>query len=260
MKDFTLQSYLLYLKSIKSNFQYFLTFQDYLSSESKPENFCLLRHDVDRNPNAALEMSLLENKIGIRSTYYFRTKYIAFSEKIIKKISSMGHEIGYHYESLGDCNGDYELAYHDFVYNLNRLRSIVDITTISMHSQPLSRHDNRDLWRNKKYHKKLINELNILGEVYLDIDYSDISYITDAGRNWVVGENNLRDYVESNLSQSFHTSMDLLKYLATTDDKLIFSTHPERWPSSYRDYVISNFRDYIFNLGKKGLKKLHQIE
>ena len=72
MKDFTLKAYKEYLLCLKSQSVSFLTFEEFIQMESKPEDFCLIRHDVDRMPNRALKMAKLEKSIGIRSTYYFR--------------------------------------------------------------------------------------------------------------------------------------------------------------------------------------------
>jgi hypothetical protein len=38
---------------------------------NKSEQFCLVRHDVDRKPLNALKMAEIENKLGVKSTYYF---------------------------------------------------------------------------------------------------------------------------------------------------------------------------------------------
>ena len=258
MKDFTLSIYSLYLKAIKRNYEEILTFKDFLAMDKKPNKFCILRHDVDRNPLYALKMAKLENRLNISSTYYFRTKKNTFDKKIIKEIFSLGHEIGYHYESLGDCKGDFRLAYRDFVRNLESLRSLVQIKTVSMHGQPLSKFDNRDLWKKSKYHDLLTKDLLILGEIYLDIDYSNIAYLTDAGRNWLSNKDNLRDHVNSNINLNFHNPSELIKYFISSEDNLIFSTHPERWPFSGSGYLISYLRDKISNYGKFMLKQLYK--
>ena len=69
-------------------------------------------------------------------------------------------------------------ALKDFEYNLNKLRAVAPIKTISMHGRPLKSQDNRDLWREKESQSPL-KHVRVLGEVYLDIDYKDIAYIND---------------------------------------------------------------------------------
>ena len=92
-------------------------------------------------------MAELEHGLGIQSTYYFRVLY-TFKPEIIGKIRDLGHEVGYHYEVLSKANGDYEKAVELFEQELSEFRKIVDVKTISMHGSPLSRYDNRDLYRN----------------------------------------------------------------------------------------------------------------
>ena len=120
-----------------------------------PEKFILIRHDIDRRPRKALEMAILEREMGIRSSYYFRAKPHVFNPHIIKRISALGHEIGYHYECLSDTNGNIRMALNDFAYHLNRFRKIVPIKTIAMHGRPFKPYDNRDLWKNPVYRNKL---------------------------------------------------------------------------------------------------------
>jgi hypothetical protein len=184
MRDFTLNAYKLYLTSIQKNNIPFFRYDEFMSLNTLPEKFCLVRHDVDRKPENALKMALLEKSIGVKSTYYFRVKPSTYKPEIIKKIEKLGHEIGYHYESLSDTDGNIELAIEDFEKNLDSFRKIAKISTCSMHGRPLKPYDNRDIWRIKENHDLLTNKYNLLGEVYLDIDYTDIAYINDTGRNW----------------------------------------------------------------------------
>lgn len=65
MRDFTLDKYRIYLAAISNKIGIFLRFDNYIKLIEKPEKFCLIRHDVDRKPNAALEMAKIEQEIGI---------------------------------------------------------------------------------------------------------------------------------------------------------------------------------------------------
>ncbi|MEO0258424.1 MAG: hypothetical protein ABIM32_03190 [candidate division WOR-3 bacterium] len=73
-----------------------------------------LRHDVDYHPFKALEIAQMENKMGIRSTYYILPTafYYGFMDSIrgfirykfmlevYKRIYALGHEIGIHNDLL----------------------------------------------------------------------------------------------------------------------------------------------------------------
>lgn len=251
MRDFTLNAYRHYLDAIIKSYPRILRFDDYFTFDPKPASFCLIRHDVDRKPQNALRMARLEHSVGLKATYFFRTKKHTFISDIISAIASLGHEIGYHYESLSDAKGNMEKAMEDFGKNLARLRALVPVSTIAMHGRPLSAFDNRKIWDSPKQHSKLVDYYDLLGEVYLDVDYSDIAYISDTGRNWNPKRNNRRDFVDSQISVSFSTGKTLLDYLGhLPHPKLVFLTHPERWSENSIEYGIQYIKDTFINLIK----------
>ncbi len=250
--DFTISSYINYLNIISKKGYRFTRFDEYLKSKDLSHKICLIRHDVDRKPLNALKMAKIENKLGVKSTYYFRTKPHTFKINIIKEISSLGHEVGYHYESLSDTNGNIANAVKDFQENLYRMRRVVPVKTCAMHGRPLKKFDNRDIWRIKENHNYLINKLGILGEVYLDIVYKTIVYINDTGRNWESMKSNKRDKVDSNIYASFHNKQSLISFLETTNaKKIVFQVHPERWENNFFLWVFQLLTDKCINLSKK---------
>ncbi|MBK7091894.1 MAG: hypothetical protein IPH59_09250 [bacterium] len=70
----------------------------------KAEKYIYLRHDVDRSLEKALALALLEQQLGIKSTYFVRLHsryYNCYSFpglKALRDIRSAGHEIGLHTE------------------------------------------------------------------------------------------------------------------------------------------------------------------
>ena len=255
MRDFTLVKYEAYLNLIKKNELPFYLYSEFITLRIKPEKFSLIRHDVDRKPGNALKMAILEHEMGIKSTYYFRIKPYVFDREIIKKIENLGHEIGYHYESLSDENGDMEKAISNFQKNLNKFRSIVNVSTCCMHGRPLKKFDNRDIWRIKENHDRLIREFNIIGEVYLDIDYSEIAYINDTGRNWSSSKSNVRDKVFSNIDADFASSQELSQFLKDkNNNKIVFQIHPERWSDNILEWTIQLLKDKMINFIKRILR------
>jgi len=251
MRDFTLTAYKEYLWAIKCSYKNILRFEEYFCAKPKPENFCLIRHDVDRRAENALRMAKLENERSVKATYFFRAKSHTFKPQIIATIASLGHEVGYHYESLSDANGDMSAALKDFEKNLNKFREIVPVKTISMHGRPLKAFDNRDMWRTKENHDKLTGIHEILGEVYIDIDYTDIAYINDTGRNWTSGKSNKRDKVISNIEADFANGGELLEYLyCSPHPKMLFQVHPERWTDTPTAWLIQYLSDAAVNIIK----------
>ena len=251
MIDFTIRTYTVYLEAIKSTYSNILRLDEYFKSNPKPDTFCIIRHDVDRKPLHALNMARLENEMGISTTYFFRAKPSTFIPDIISTIADLGHEIGYHYENLSDSNGDMIQAINDFESNLYRFRSIYPVKTISQHGRPLKPFNNLDMWRDPHNYAMMKDKYGLLGEVYLDIDYRDIEYINDTGRNWSSTQSNLRDKVNSDLRIDFKNGKELYNHLAfSPPKKIVFQIHPERWSSSALDWVFQYLKDYITNMIK----------
>ncbi len=163
MLDFTVNKYIQLLNALIEQGYHFQTFSDYLTKPLLKS--IVLRHDVDKRPRNSLTLAKIENEHGLKGTYNCRIVPESWDEGIIKEISSLGHEIGYHYENLSVFKGDHESAIDDFKMNLEKLRKLVPVSTITMHGSPTSKHDSRDLWKNFNY-----KDLGLIGEPYFDMD------------------------------------------------------------------------------------------
>ncbi len=189
--DFTISKYKNLIVTLKNAGYFFQSFTDFLQNS---ENKCIiLRHDVDLKPQNSLITAQIENKLGIKGSYYFCAVPGSWNEKNINQIFELGHEVGYHYESLTTCNGDIGLAIKDFEKNLSRLRSLVPVTTICMHGSPKSKWDSKVLWKSYDY-----KDFGIVGEPYFDINFNEVFYLTDTGRRWDGEKVSVRDKVIMN--------------------------------------------------------------
>jgi hypothetical protein len=209
----------------------------------------VLRHDVDRKPENALKMAELEHALGVTSTYYFRHPH-TFIPEIIEQVLSLGHEVGYHYEVLAKARGDYEEAIDLFARELEEFRSLCDVRTICMHGSPLSRYDNRDLWKRYDF-----GEFGIAGEAYLSMAGKDLRYLTDTGRNWG-GKHSVRDAMPGAgaVPPSVATTDDLARWIGSAGEEGLYLTvHPERWAMSEGEWAVSYSQDVVSNFGKKVL-------
>ncbi len=252
MRDYTLRAYQRYLLAIKVAYPLIMRFDQFLQAEPKPERFCIIRHDVDRKPGNALKMAQLERSVGLSASYYFRNRRSVFSAEVIHEVHSLGHEVGYHYESLSDCSGDMTRATRDFEFHLERFRKIVPVGTISMHGRPFSKFDNRDLWRSPERRRLLRQRYELLGEIYLDIDYREIAYIADTGRNWSPGRANLRDRVATDVLVDLRDGQALVEALfAGKFPRLVFQIHPERWTDRPFEWLAQWLFDQAANSAKK---------
>lgn len=220
----------------------------------------ILRHDVDRMPENSLRLAKLEAESGITGTYFFRTVKESWDEKIIKEISSLGHEIGYHYEDIVMAASKYPgireekelagIAIRIFRENLDKIRGIAPVKTICMHGSPASQWDSRLLW---KYYNYL--DFGLEGEPYFDTDFNTVLYLTDTGRRWNGDSVNVRDKTDrtSNMgSLQFHTTYEILEALAAdkTPDKIMMNFHPHRWNDPGFLWLREAIWQNIKNIGK----------
>jgi len=259
MIDFTLDFYKILIKTVQKNFNNkIFTFSDFLSAPMKPDRFCIIRHDVDRNNSAALRMAISEAELGVQASYYFRAKIQKLNENVIRRINDLGHEVGFHYESLASARGNYQYALKDFKKCIRNFQTISKISTISMHGSPLSKYNNLDLWQ-KFDRAKIFNELDLIGDVVLDIDFSDIAFITDTGGNWQNQKGNLRDKVNSLIAVNLKNNRDLLEFIENPKHgKIVLQIHPERWSDNLLEWGIQTIKDKLANSIKWILKRIHE--
>ena len=211
-----------------------------------------LRHDVDLKPYNSLRTAQLEAEKGLRGIYYFRAVPESWNEDVIKMISMLGHDIGYHYESLTTCKGDIDAAYADFCKNLEALRQLVPVKSICMHGSPRSPWDSKDIW--KKYDYK---SLGIENEPYLDTDFSQVFYLTDTGRRWDGYKVSVRDKIPeyqdlwTRQGLSFHSTDDIIRGLRARKlpERMMLTVHPQRWnpfgPAWCQELVLQNAKNII---------------
>ncbi len=233
--DFTQEKYRRLLGAFREAGYAGLPFVRYLQG-GLPERFVLLRHDVDLRPGRSLAIARIEQEEGMWASYYFRAVPESWDDSVIREIAAMGHEVGYHYESLTTCKGNREAALRDFERNLTRLRALVPVQTVCMHGSPRSSWDSRTLWAQGGADYR---DYGLLGEPYFDIDFSEVFYLTDTGRRWDGFRVSRRDRIERYQDEwqrrglVYHGTDDILRALeqGTFPPRLMLTTHPQRWCS-----------------------------
>ena len=216
-----------------------------------------LRHDVDLKPRNSLKTAQLEASMGWTATYYFRAVPESWDEDIIRRISALGHEIGYHYECLTTCNGDVDAAWEDFKSNLARLEAVVGkpVTRICMHGSAKSKWDSKDIWKKYDY-----RSVGAEFEPYLDTDFSKTFYLTDTGRRWDGFKVSVRDRIPEYQDRwtkdklVFHTTDDVISAAKEgfLPENVMITTHPQRWNDSFvpwmRELVLQNAKNMVKRL------------
>lgn len=229
-RDFTIEKYKQMCKSALESDLKNIRVKDYFLNDIN--KFFIMRHDVDRKSKSALKMASIEEDMGIVSTYYFRYKKDVFDPYIIKKIEDMGHEIGYHYEVLDKTKGAIEKAGEVFRKELAEFRRHVNVSTISVHGNPLSSNDPIEFLNQLDF-----KDLKIVGDASFSINFNDegISYFADVGRTWD-GRFSVKDKLSKNSTCS--STNDLTKILKDNKSKkFCIVTHPNRWADNNLDWI-----------------------
>lgn len=249
-RDFTLKIYEELLDAMIEAGYSFQTFRDYLKAPE--EKVVILRHDVDKRPGNALMTAEIEHAKGLRASYYFRIVPESLQVDKLQKIKALGHEIGYHYEDMDPAKGDAEKAIASFEENLAKLRKLAPIETICMHGSPLSKYDNRELWKHYDY-----RDYGIIGEPYFDLDYAEIFYITDTGRKWNNKDASLRDKVDSGFDIEVKDTRHFIELLlaGAMPAKIMINTHPQRWDDRILPWVVELVGQNLKNEIKRRIRR-----
>lgn len=254
MIDFTTKYFTCLIESLSKRGFQFTSFNQYVEDKNHGERsmFIILRHDVDKLPSNSLAIAQIEKELGISGAYYFRAVPESWDVNIIKEISDLGHEIGYHYENMTTCNGNLDKAFTDFKINLEKFRKIVPVTTICMHGSPLSKWDSRDLWKKFDY-----KTLGLIGEPYFDIDFSKVFYLTDTGRRWDGFKVSRRDRIPRYQDQwekeglVFHSTQDIIDAAneGSLPNQIMMTVHPQRWTDKtwpwVKECVMQNIKNQV---------------
>lgn len=223
--DFTPKIYNTLVQELLLAGYQFQSFEDFLSSPME-NKVSVMRHDIDKLPYNAVTLGKIERDLGIKATYYIRIVKGTWNEDVIKQLTSLGHEVSYHYEDLTLTKGNYEKAWQHFQTHVEKVREFYPAKTVCMHGSPVSKWDNRKIWDKYDY-----RELGIIGEPYFDVDYSKVFYITDTGRAWNYSKASIRDKVNSGFNINIKNTKHLIELIGKDQlpDKIIINTHPQRW-------------------------------
>lgn len=216
-----------------------------------------IRHDVDLRPEYSLRIAQVEAEIGMKATYYFRSMHFESHAEVIKAIVALGHEAGYHYESLTTCNGDTDAAYDDFCRNLETLRKLVPVRTACAHGSPRSPWNSQDIWNQHDIHNSGIEY-----EPMMDTDFSETLYLTDTGRRWDGYKVSVRDKVPRYQEQwekeglVFHSTKDIIHALHDLQHpihhkSILINTHPQRWMPFGTQWLAEACLQNIKNIAKR---------
>lgn len=223
------------------------------------KGFIIFKHDVETKPSKALKLAEIENKYGIRGSYYVQANLLnnLKNVKVLQQIKNLGHEVSYHYDVLDANNGNFEKANQEFQKNLQIFENFgFEIKTVCQHGNPVKHRkgysSNRDFFRREsianQYHE--ISDIVVNFREHTGVNFS---YISDAGYAWNIildPENNDRITGDSNIK--LKGFVDLLTELKK-GKSIIVSTHPHRWKKSWLSIYL---RIIVFKIIRRNVKVL----
>lgn len=162
-----------------------LSVDHYLTNPPPVRPFVVLRFDVDFRETHAVALAEIAAQHGLSGSFYFRCHAAGFPLAAMEKVAALGHEIGYHFETLDTCQGDFRAAEDLFVAHLHQLRDAgFAIHTVAAHgSQPTATtyRANFDLF---KHSPDLLARAVLHGETTISVDFSRVLYVSDALWRW----------------------------------------------------------------------------
>ncbi len=154
-----------------------------------PDNFVLLRHDVEFSINRALLIAEFETNKNVSSSFFFQVcsnAYNPFSvDNIFKiqRIKSLGHEVGLHLYVSHIQNNDY----NELLLELKKQKNLFE-KGLSLKCNIFSIHRPPN-WILKYRSNTLGEMLNTYGEIFFEFSKNPnkIKYISDSQHKWAYG-------------------------------------------------------------------------
>ncbi|MEK6984704.1 MAG: hypothetical protein AABX33_09085 [Nanoarchaeota archaeon] len=166
----------------------FYGMHDYLNAKPK-KKFIVMRHDIDLSLKHALIMANAEKELGIKSTYFIRTRGIfnpfeGSELEIMKSISKLGHEIGFHYEHNQNVLANFK---KNFVIEKIKFEALLNkkIFGAALHRAKNANDKSRPDKLNMV--ESFSSELGLEYDAYSDIFLKQMKYISDSSFRWREG-------------------------------------------------------------------------
>jgi hypothetical protein len=173
-----------------------LTLSEYFKEvlEGKDTGKCFLhRHDIDTDVSTARKMFEIENKLGVKTSFYFRLNTLDYA--LMQEIHVYGSEVGYHYEELAqycknkrimdpiEVEKHFDEIQELFYLNFSRIQDLCafKINTIASHGDFVNR--KLGIANHAFITQSLLDKCNIDFECYdarlinsIDVLFSDTHY------------------------------------------------------------------------------------
>jgi hypothetical protein len=190
-----------------------------------PAPTVILRLDVDYREAHAVRMADLATRHNLRGSFYFRHRHGTFDLEAMREIAAMDHDVGYHFETLDTCRGDFEAAERLFLDHLETLRRAgLTIRTVAAHGSPPTAPtygSNLDLITRSP---RLLERANVVGETTLSIDFTQVRYASDANWQW-----RRYDCFQPGTRGEPTSLGEIMQDLPEGNSGLYINFHPQQW-------------------------------
>jgi hypothetical protein len=211
----TLRNYERVLAGLIDRGRHSVTIADFITV-APSDGFSILRHDVEWDVRRALVMARREAALGHFATYYFHGPHRprVFDIDTMNEIQALGHEVGYHYETLDRAGGDQGLARELFQQDVARFRDAgINLRTVAPHGNPrISKvtyeHNGVLLDRDPS----IVSSSGLIGDGVRSLRSARLEYVTDTGARFST------------------ISGDVLAYITAVERRRLYLlTHPDYW-------------------------------
>lgn len=223
----------------------------------RDEKYIVIKHDVETNPQKALDLAKIEHRYNIKATYYVQADLVYKHHKTLQQIASLGHEVTYHYDVLDANGGDFEKAIVEFSTNVKKFEDYgFKVQTVCPHGNPIMLRDgwssNKDFFRKSDVKELFRDILDVVVELPKKVDYT---YISDAGYGFKEIVNIQNNDLKNNGDIDIKDAKELLEIISKKD-RVIFSTHPHRWEKNRFKFLLNV---YIFKVVRFIARKISKI-
>lgn len=222
--QFNIQNYKNILKLIQLQNYNFIEACEWKKKSNSKKKIIILRHDIDFDLEYALNIAKIENKLNIKSNFFFLINdeyYNIFSpqsEKILKKILNLDHYIGLHidpsrYDKINfNKNIKRDIKYFENFYNLK-------INSYSFHKPTIYNFSQIKInFAYHSYNKKLLKEYKYISDSSMVFDYKLLNNLVTQGEKihllihplwWTTNSNK----IDSKLNEVINKKIESLNYI-----------------------------------------------
>jgi hypothetical protein len=190
-----------------------------------PTPYLILRFDVDYREEHALYLARIAEQHHLTGSFYFRHHNGGFALDVMQAVTDLGHEVGYHFETLDSCQGDFNCAAARFLEHIELLRAAgLTIRTAAAHGGPPTASTYQRNYDLLLHQPDLLAQGGLVGETTYSIDFSKVAYISDASWHW-----RRYEYFQQGVTGRPTTLYATMRDLPRRDAGFYINFHCQQW-------------------------------